>query len=81
MEKEAVNTIVKNWIGIIKSLMMKLCLKLTTQLGLMHRWSLITSINGDDEYGVDDGGDDDDDDDDENGDTDFENNNNNNNNS
>ena len=51
--------------------MMKLCLNLTTQLGLMHRWSLITSINGDDQDDVDDGGNEDGDD---NGDTDFENN-------
>ena len=84
MWKRGNKNFIKKWTCIIKSLMMKLCLNLTTWLGLMHRWSLITSINGDDEYGVDDGGDDDDDDDDdddENGDTDFENNNNNNNNS
>ena len=50
--------------------MMKLCLNLTTQLGLMHRWSLIAWIDGDYEDGVDDGGDFDDD----NGENDFENN-------
>ena len=50
--------------------MMKLCLNLVTQLWLMHKWSLIMSINGDDGDDVDDGGDHDDD----NGDTDFENN-------
>ena len=61
-EKESIKILVKKWVGIIKSLIMKSCLNLTTQLGLMHRWSLITSINGDD------GGNDDD------GDTNFENN-------
>ena len=69
MKKESIEALVKNWTGIIKSLTIKLCLNLTTQLGLMYRWSLITSINGDDEDDVNDGGDDDDDD---NGDTDFE---------
>ena len=65
-KKQAIKTLEKKWTCIINSLMMKLQLILTTQLGLMHMWPLITSINGDDEYDVDDGGDDDGDD---NGDT------------
>ena len=56
--------------GIIKSLMVKLCLNLITQLRLMHRISLITLINGDDVYYVDDCVNYDYDD---NGDTQFEN--------